>query len=282
MKVLVTGATGFIGRHVVLRLLERGHSVIAVARRAEVANSLDWPDTVTFVQCDLHDPDLNIDLFEGADAIVHLAWPGLPNYDAPYHFEKTLPADYRFLKKLIDANHKHLLISGTCFEYGMRDGCLTEAMYPRPENAYALAKDSLHKYLDELKKTSPFVLQWARLFYTYGAGQNSKSLLAQLDGAIRSGEEIFNMSPGEQLRDYLPVEKVAELLVMLLENPECDGAVNVCSGAPISIRSLVEDYIFNRKANIRPCFGYYPYSKYEPMAFWGDNQKLKMLAEEYE
>ena len=94
----------------------------------------------------------------------------------------------------------------------MQQGCLDEDMPSAPANPYSLAKDTLRKFLQELRKVSPFHLKWARLFYMYGSGQNANSLLSQLDKALANGETSFNMSSGEQERDYLPVEKVAEYI----------------------------------------------------------------------
>src|SRR4030081_3156429 len=221
MKVLITGATGFVGRHVVARLLERGHAVVAIARDETKARTFTWFDAVRFVACDVHravgDP---LKLFDKPEAVIHLAWPGLPNYGSLIHFEENLPAAYRFLKSLVEGGVGHLLVTGTCLEYGMQSGPMTESRLTEPANPYGLAKDTLRKFLESLQKDRPFTLQWARLFYMYGPGQHSNSLLAQLDRAVDNREPVFNMSRGEQLRDYLPVEGVAGRLVSLLEHPE--------------------------------------------------------------
>jgi dTDP-6-deoxy-L-talose 4-dehydrogenase (NAD+) len=85
------------------------------------------------------------------------------------------------------------------------------------------------------------------------------------------------MSGGEQLRDYLPVAEVARHLVSLALAEKDIGVVNVCSGIPISVRTLVEGWIEQNGWSIRPNFGYYDYPDYESMAFWGDSQKLTSL-----
>ena len=279
MKVLVTGATGFIGQHVIPQLLERGHTVVAVARDEAKAHRFDWFKRVRFIACDIHHPSANpLEQFGQPGAVIHLAWPGLPNYKALFHFEENLPADYCFLKSLVESGIGHLLVTGTCFEYGMQSGALSEDMPTTPANPYALAKDTLRKFLQSLQQQHPFILQWTRLFYMYGQGQNQNSLLAQLDRAIDNNEFIFNMSGGEQLRDYLPVEEVARRLVFLLDHPECDGIVNICSGEPISVRRLVEQHIAKRGGDIRLNLGYHPYPDYEPMAFWGDSNCYKAIA----
>jgi dTDP-6-deoxy-L-talose 4-dehydrogenase (NAD+) len=275
MKVLVTGATGFVGHHVIPQLLVRGHTVTAVSRHEARARNFAWFNHVRFIECDIHCPITNpFNQFGQPEAVIHLAWPSLPNYKALFHFEKNLPADYRFLKSLVECGVKHLLVTGTCFEYGMQGGELTEDMHTAPAIPYALAKDTLRKFLQSLQLQNAFALQWARLFYMYGEGQNPNSLLAQLDRAIEEGQSEFNMSGGEQLRDYLPVEEVARRMVLLLDHPESGGIVNVCSGKPISVRRLVEQHIAIRGANTQLNLGHYPYPDYEPMAFWGNSDKF--------
>lgn len=282
MKVLVTGASGFIGRNVVEQLVARGYRVIAVSRDETRARALPWFGTVKFLARDIHrlDGDPFTALGE-PDIVMHFAWPGLPDYKKLDHFERTLPEDYRFLKGLIDGGAKHLLVTGTCFEYGLLNGYLDESMPCVPSTPYGLAKDCLRRMLEFATRATPVTFQWARLFYMYGPGQHPSSLLSQLERAIASSDAAFNMSGGEQLRDYLPVAQVAAHLVSLIEHPECTGIVNVCRGEPISVRRLVEQQVAERGAAIRLNLGHYPYAAHEPMAFWGNPSKLRAALGEH-
>lgn len=276
MNVLVTGATGFVGRHVVNQLVARGHRVVAIARDKERAQAMPWFGQVEFVQCDLHKQFQHL-LQDRAlpDAIVHLAWPGLPNYRDFFHIDKNFPADLAFLKASVESGVSQLMVAGTCLEYGMQYGPLREEQATSPMTPYGFAKDALRKALQVLQSSHPFTLQWVRLFYMYGEGQNRHSLLAQLDRAIDEGQPVFNMSAGDQLRDYLPIEKVGENFVRILETPACAGIINCCSGTPVSVRSLVEQRCKERNADIQLNRGYYPYPDYEPLAFWGLPEKIR-------
>ncbi|CAN5256004.1 NAD(P)-dependent oxidoreductase [soil metagenome] len=284
MKILVTGATGFIGQYVVRQLLADGHTVIATGTNQARASQFNWFDQVTFVEYNLPvvgDNQNLYDYFDQPDALIHLAWQGLPNYKATFHFEQSLFPQYLFLKNLIHNGLRNVTVTGTCFEYGMQDGCLSEDQSSMPANPYALAKDTLRKMLEALQTEHSFSLKWARLFYMYGDGQHPNSIIPLLNRAIEQGETVFNMSGGEQLRDYLRVEDVAIYLCRLATQTNTSGIINCCSGQPISIRRFVENYLHTRNATISLNLGYYPYPDYEPMAFWGNNQKLTKLLLSY-
>ncbi|WP_338807166.1 NAD(P)-dependent oxidoreductase [Pseudomonas chlororaphis] len=278
MKVLVTGATGFVGRHLVAVLLARGCVVRAVARDVEKAAGMPWINDVEFVSADIHAADLDVAaLTDGIDALAHLAWPGLPNYRALFHFEHNLMADYRFIKRAVEAGVQQVLVTGTCFEYGMQSGPLSERVEPRPSNPYGLAKHSLQLFLRNLQQETPFTLQWARLFYLHGAGQNPNSLLAALDRAIDAGEPSFNMSAGEQLRDFLAIETAADYLAAILHRRDFDGVINCASGQPIAVRTLVEQRLRERGAALDLNLGHYSYPTHEPLAFWAVTDRLQQL-----
>ncbi len=266
-QVIVSGATGFIGQHLVPLLIKNRYEVIAIARNLTKARSFEWFDKVQFIKADINQESLDFS-FENGAGLIHLAWDGLPNYKSPFHFEKNLFSSYNFIKSLVYKGIEHVLVSGTCLEYGMQCGPLASSLNTDPQIPYAIAKDSLRKFLKCLSSEKALNLQWARLFYSYGEGQNPNSLLSQLDQAIINKELIFNMSGGEQLRDYLPIEEVANQLFQLYEHKK-PGNYNICSGNPISVRSLVEQRVKVNKSNIKLEAGILPYSDFEPMEFWG-------------
>ena len=278
MRVLVTGATGFIGNYVVRELLKQDHQVITTSKNSEKARMYEWFSQVQYIPYDLNVVHENLfQFFQEPDVVIHLAWEGLPNYKDLFHFERNLFTNYRFLKTLLEDGLKSLTVTGTCLEYGLQNGCLPEDTPTQPTTPYSLAKDTLRKFLEQLQQKYYFSFRWIRLFYIYGEGQSEKSLLSQLETAIRKGERRFNMSGGEQLRDYLPVEKAAEYIVKIAVQSEVYGIINCCSGTPISIRKLVEDYLAKKQKSINLNLGYYPYPDYEPIAFWGNSAKLNKI-----
>ncbi len=284
MKVLVTGSTGFIGNYVINELIrQNNYDIIATSVDSiEVAMNFEWFDNVKYIQCNLNDKTKNFfTFFEEPDSLIHLAWEGLPNYYELYHFERNLNANYIFIKNMIISGLGNLSAIGTCLEYGLKEGCLHENNMTNPITPYGLAKDTLRKFIEMLTKNYDFSFKWIRLFYLYGKGQNPNSLLPQLDRALDKNEDVFNMSGGDQLRDYLPVEKVAEYIIKITFQNEINGIINCCSGEPISIRKLVDDHLKKRNKSITLNLGYYSYNDYEPLAFWGDNTKLMNIINKF-
>jgi nucleoside-diphosphate-sugar epimerase len=280
-KILVTGATGFIGNYIINELLKKDNLIIASSVHENKARALPWFDKVQFIPFDLNTmEDKNyFDFFQNPDIMIHLAWEGLPNYKSSHHIKQNLPRHTRFLRNMIEQGLADLTVTGTCFEYGMQEGRLSEDMLADPKNSYAIAKNELRKELELLQAATNFSFKWVRLFYMYGNGQNPNSLLSQLDDALAEDREVFNMSGGEQTRDYLSVEKVAEYISQIALQNKVTGIINCCSGKPVTIKQFVQDYLAIKKKNIKLNLGYYPYTDFEPMHFWGDNQKLKSITE---
>ncbi|HMJ46680.1 MAG TPA: NAD(P)-dependent oxidoreductase [Ferruginibacter sp.] len=280
MKVLVTGATGFIGNYVVQSLLENEYEVIATSSNKKKALKYSWFKDVTYIEFSLSDFDDSINyysFFQFPDKLIHLAWEGLPNYKSSFHIDENLPRHYSLLKNIISNGLTDLTVTGTCLEYGMQEGCLVEDMPAKPANPYAEAKNSLRESLTVLQNQVAFALKWVRLFYMYGKGQNPNSLFSQIDRALLHGDPVFNMSGGEQVRDYLPVEKVGEYIVKIALQNRVTGIINCCSGEPVTVKKMVENYLKQKQGSISLNTGYYPYTDYEPMNFWGDNTKLKSI-----
>lgn len=270
MKIAVTGARGFVGRHVLAELARRDVDVVASCRPGGISDDpamarLQWaPLDLTSPPDDcfaaLHRPDI----------LLHLAWGGLPNYRSSHHVDVELPRHVTFLENAVRSGLSTLVVAGTCLEYGLQSGSLAASADTHPTTPYGIAKDALRRRLQSLQAEHPFRLTWARLFYMYGDDQPATSLWPSLKAAALAGRSEFPMSGGEQLRDYLPVEEVAHRLAALALAPADRGPVNVCSGQPISVREFVESKIRQNGWGIRPKYGELPYTDYEPMAFWGE------------
>ena len=284
MRILITGATGFIGRYVVECLSSHGkYELVSTGTKSKDEAESICPvlkDTI-YIQKNLNQKEDNFYAFFGEpDRVIHLGWQGIHDLNELYHTELNLPAHYYFIKNMIQNGLSDITVTGTCFEYGLQNGCLCEDIETRPVTNYGLAKDTLRKFLQYLQNKYRFDFKWLRIFYPFGIGQPAKTLYSQMTNAISANSKEFNMSKGEQIRDFLPVEKMAEYIVSVALQNESKGIINCCSGRPISVRYFVEKFFEHHNYPIKLNLGYYPYPEHEPFAFWGDTGKLiKIIGE---
>lgn len=265
-RVTVIGANGFVGRYVAQELT--AHSVDSVlTRRTGGELQSGW------IRWDLDDLPTSLTDLGSPDVVIHLAWGHLHDYRALQHFEEELPRHYRFLRRLVQLGVPRILVTGTCLEYGHLYGPLREELQVAPTTAYGMAKDFLRRQLEQLSLRENFELVWARLFYVYGEGQRDSSLFSSLRLAAARGGQPFDMSSGEQLRDFLPIEQAAQALVKMALSRHSAGLINVCSGRPISVRRQVEDWMDQHNWSIPLNLGHYPPPEYESLAYWGDRSK---------
>ena len=276
MKVAVTGASGYIGRQVLAALLKAGVRPLAITR--DPARLSAFGDAVDIAQLDLaRCQAADLPRLGQPEVLIHLAWDGLPNYRSLRHVETELPDQYRFLKLMLQAGLPSLVVTGTCLEYGLQEGALHEGMATDPTTSYGLAKDTLRRMLSLLRDQTPFAFTWARLFYSFGEGQGGSSLYPSLQACLRRGDPTFRMSGGAQVRDYLPVQRQAAMLVAAALSGRELGTVNLCSGQPRTVKALVDEWIEASGRTVTLDLGYYPYPDYEPMSFWGDRARWDHL-----
>ena len=166
---------------------------------------------------------------------------------------------------------------GTCAEYGKRNGELKETFKTKPLNNYAKAKDKLKKSLFNFFKNDKTIILWGRLFYVYGKDQKSRTVYGQLSNAIKSRTKVFNMTKGDQIRDYLNVKDVSKIIYKILINSKKSEVINICSGNPISLKSHVKKWIKNKACKLKINYGFYKNSNKEIKRFWGSTKKLNKL-----
>ena len=276
MKVALTGGTGFIGQHIRKLLAKSDHDVLLVVREQAKIGELGANEK--FVIADIGEGrDDWFDHLNRPDVLLHLAWGGLPNYLDSYHVEVELPLQVQFLKRLVLTGLGKLVVTGTCYEYGLISGALVESQDTNPNTPYGVAKDRLRRSLSDLRSETDFELTWARIFYPYGDGQSEMSIHSQLRSAISYGDQQFKMGSGKQVLDFISVERVASVLVSLATYCEGVGIVNVGSGKPQMVLDFIQDQIQKLGAQIVPLVGAIPDRKFESQAFWADISKLKSL-----
>lgn len=276
MRVTVTGASGFIGRHVVGALRDRGAQVIALSRHP------DPPLDVGVTPCAFDITaagDVTLERLGHPDVLLHLAWGGLPNYRSAHHLDVELPTHAAFLESCIGAGISRVVVAGTCLEYGLQSGELEESATVQPVTAYGQAKHRLHIHLLKLREQHSFGLGWLRLFYLFGNGQAATSLYAQLHAAATSGARFFDMSQGDQIRDFLAIKPAAATIATLALAHGDMGTVNLCSGMPTTVIDKVQGWLREWHVELVLNRGVYSLPDFEPFAFWGSTRRLHALLE---
>lgn len=278
LRILVTGASGFIGSYLTPLLVEANLDVVYAVREAS-QSSLTNSNRGEWVAHNIgaDSPGAFFSKQHNIDVIIHLAWDNIEDVNCISHDREILIAHREFLFAGIRSGVKRVFVLGTCYEYGLLTGPVSENVLGEPVTCYGRAKAELLASLQRLKEVEDFELSWGRLFFVYGNGARSNSIYKQLMEAIDSGSEIFEMSLGEQVLDYLHVAEVARLISKIALLPEGCGVVNICSGKPIRLRDHVADWISGRGRSIELKLGAYPYRPHESMNLWGDKTYLQAL-----
>lgn len=276
MRFLVTGASGFIGSQVVRLLVEQGHETFALVRLESDLSLLGCAvDKCRVLQRDLNDyrgvhealKDIPV------DTCIHLAWYAEPG--KYLHSDKNLDcisATFHLAYHLALSGCKRFVGIGSCFEYDLAAGTLSEDSPEKPTSLYASSKLAAKAAVESVARTSNMQACWVRLFYQYGPGEDSRRLVPSVILSLLKGESA-DVSPGEQKRDYLYVEDVASAICSVAQS-DLTGVVNVGSGRPVAIRELVTEIATQLGCLDRVRFGAIPYREGEPMLIGANNTRL--------
>lgn len=278
MNIVITGGSGFIGKNLIPKLLSLGHKVSVIDLRLDSIEAYPWFKKINFYKLRIDSNDIDT-VFKkiNAEVLIHLAWSDLPNYENIIHFKNNLFQQIKFLTCAAENNIKKIIVSGTCLEYGLIEGCLDETMSTQPTTFYGFAKNEIRKTLDFLSAKYDFSYTWFRLFYIYGENQNPRSLYPSLMNAIKNKKSAFDMSSGQQIRDFIHVDDVTSYFCKAITCNKVFGVVNLSNGNPISVKEFVADIIKKHNSDITLHCGVYDIPKYEPKNFWGSTKKLISL-----
>jgi len=264
-KVLVTGAAGYIGRHVVKEFLNRGYHVIAndfnfkgVDERAEFSRVSIFSDSNNLYE-ELGNPDL----------IVHLAWRDGFIHNSDAHFS-DLSAHMSFLKKMIDSGLPSLTVMGSMHEIGYWEGMITAETPCNPQSMYGISKNALRQALLLYSQNKSVVVHWLRGFYICGDDTNGSSIFAKILLAEEDGKELFPFNSGKNRYDFIDLHELVHQIVSASVQEQYTGIINVCSGKSMTLAEKVEEFIKEKNLNLRLDYGKFPDRSYDSPEVWGD------------
>lgn len=275
--VLITGAGGYVGRHVVSAVADLGYRPLAIVRRARAG---DFDARATVAEANVLDPGFRVDdLVSTGDvaAVIHLAWQDGFVHNAPSHMT-NLSAHYRFLTGLADAGVPRIAALGTMHEIGYWEGAITADTPTNPLTLYGVAKDALRRatFLT-IGDSAEYV--WLRAYYILGDDRRNRSIFAKLLEAADRGDADFPFTTGKTLYDFIEVAELGRQIAVAATESGVKGVLNTCSGEPETLASRVERFIAENGLRLRLHYGAFPDRPYDSPGLWGDATAVKRLME---
>ncbi len=241
-KILITGATGFVGRQIVRSLRSKNVDIVPVVRQGKESLVQGLPNVDRVVST----PDLFSESetwwscqCEDIDIIIHAAWYVEPGkyLQSPKNLDCLL-GSLNLAKGSAKAGVHRFVGIGTCFEYELSVGLLSVDTKLNPSTPYAGAKTALFIALSQWTPSESIEFAWCRLFYLYGEGEDKRRLIPYLRSKLQTGEEA-QLTSGKQIRDFLDVADAGNMICEVALGRQ-EGPINICSGIPITVRQLAE------------------------------------------
>jgi nucleoside-diphosphate-sugar epimerase len=274
MHALISGGSGVIGKSLIPVLLDHGITLTSMMR----SNAECTDKNLTYLNQSINlNNSIDPNIFSKFDCFIDLAWEDVRNIDSSKHLEFNLTAHKDFISKIIRVGVKNIFVLGSCYEYGLQQGELSESADLVPVTNYGKSKKLLLEYLTELSNSKQCNLIWGRLFYIYGKGQPSNTFYGQLEKAISENAPAFEIQSADKSLDYLGLSNAVKIMCKLIINFQNYQAVNICSGTPISLQDLAQiiSSDFDSKITIKTISK--KNRKHEPNKFWGDARYLHSI-----
>ena len=271
MKILVTGANGYLGQGIVKSLIDNGNEVIATDFNIDNIDS-----RAKRKKCNLFNIENPYIFFERPDVLLHLAWrDGFVHY-SDAHIE-DLPKHYAFIKKIVEEGCNHIAVMGSMHEIGFFEGCINETTPCHPTTPYGIGKNALRELTEMICKQNNIVFQWFRGYYIVGNSKYGSSIFSKITAAVEEGKKEFPFTLGQNQYDFIDYEDFCKQVAAAVGQSQEQGIINICSGRPEKLADRVEKFIKDNKYNISLQYGMFPYRPYDSKAIWGDNSKIENI-----
>lgn len=275
-KILVTGAGGYIGKHVVKCLLDMGHKVIA----ADLAlKGVDERAIFSQVPIFSGDPDIYAK-FGKPDICIHLAWRDGFVHNSPLHMSE-LSNHVVFCQNMIAGGLPILSVMGTMHEIGYWEGAIDETTPCKPLSQYGVAKNALRQSLTLFAQKSECRFRWLRAYYITGDDIRGSSIFSKIVQAAMDGKKEFPFTSGKNMYDFIDVDELAEMIAVASMQTEIDGIINLSTGKPITLAERVERFIADHGFDLKLKYGAYPDRPYDSPGVWGDATLIRRIMDKY-
>lgn len=274
MRILVTGANGYLGQGIVKGILDNGHSVVAASFTTQnVDNRAEQ------VACNLFEVENPYEFFGKPDVLVHLAWRDGFVHNSDSHIV-DLPKHYMFIKNIMESGIKKVTVMGSMHEIGFFEGCVKEDTPCHPMSLYGIAKDALRNTVQLLSKQNNVEFQWLRGYYIVGNSRLGNSIFSKITAAVMEGKTEFPFTMGQNQYDFIDFDEFCAQVVAAVVQNEINGIINIGSGWPEKLADRVERFIKENNYDIKLKYGAFPDRPYDSKAIWGDGTKIQRIMSE--
>jgi len=271
MKILVTGANGYMGTGIVKQLLSDGMEVIAtdfstisVDEKAKRINSNIFKLTNPYEE--LGKPDV----------LLHLAWRDGFQHSSENHI-LDLSNHYLFLRRMMEGGVKRVCVLGSMHEIGFFEGSINENTPANPQSLYGISKNALRNAVHLMTNQYGAIFQWIRGYYIVGNTEQGCSVFSKLTQAEKEGKEFFPFTMGVNQYDFIDYDEFCYQVAAVVEQDAINGIINCCTGAPMRLGERMEKFICDNNYKIKLQYGAFPDRPYDSKAVWGDNRKINLI-----
>jgi len=271
MRILVTGANGYLGQGIVRAILDSGNDVVATDLRTDLVD-----DRALRIDSNLFDVEAPYDSFSHPDVLLHLAWrDGFVHY-SDAHID-DLPKHYTFVKKMADSGIRQIAVMGSMHEIGFFEGSINENTPCHPTTPYGISKNALRELTQMLCNQKNIVFQWLRGYYIVGHSKYGSSIFSKITASVEEGKKEFPFTLGQNQYDFIDYPDFCKQVAGVVGQQAEQGIINICSGHPEKLADRVERFIKENGYDIKLQYGAFPDRPYDSKAVWGDSSRIEKI-----